>query len=529
MVEETVLQDEQQEIYKQLGYTSQPFPYTRPIFLEAHARLMGLNPPDAKSARILELGSTFGGNIISQAVYHPEATFIGAELSTSQVEVGQAIIKEIGLPNVTLVQKDICDITKDFGIFDYIIVHGTYSWVNDQVKDHILRICQENLADNGIAYVSYNTYPGWHTMNEVRQLMLFANDNYPDLNQADKVKRGKYISSLVGAQILNYDDLKQKNSKFLSALRSTLQKDDYYVGHDHLEPNNDPVYFHQFVKHLEKHGLAYVCDADLTLSLVGPYDTDMASKLDQLAPNNQVGQEQYLDFMLDTQFRKSIICKASQIRSDKNSLRTCKEFTKKNLSKYLQDFHFSILFDADFIDSFESKLIQDVLHALLQEEKSFSLEEVDATVKVVATSQGLKGKALSAAYDETYKMLLEHCVKGGIRFTFSEEEVQPYVEGKVRVPERFTSLVKTVVEGTGKDHIYVGNLVNEAMGDITEEDLHFMNFFKEPKTKDQTIQEILEVAFGSSNQASPTYLSMAQGYYKEITKRFQQMGYWEAI
>ena len=45
----------------------------------------------------------------------------------------------------------------------------------------------------------------------------------------------------------------------------------YYVGHDHLEPHNDPCYFYQFNDHLKAHNLTYVCDADLTLSMVRTY------------------------------------------------------------------------------------------------------------------------------------------------------------------------------------------------------------------------------------------------------------------
>ena len=89
--------------------------------------------------------------------------------------------------------------------------------------------------------------------------------------------RGKTVGSLVGAQILNYDNLKERNSKFLGALRSVMQKDDYYVGHDHLEPHNDPCYFYQFNDHLKAHNLAYVCDADLTLSMVRTYDEKYCS------------------------------------------------------------------------------------------------------------------------------------------------------------------------------------------------------------------------------------------------------------
>ena len=54
------------------------------------------------------------------------------------------------------------DIDDDFGTFDYILVHGIWSWVPDIVKDKSSAFCNRNLSDRGIAYVSYNTYPGWN-------------------------------------------------------------------------------------------------------------------------------------------------------------------------------------------------------------------------------------------------------------------------------------------------------------------------------------------------------------------------------
>ena len=107
------------------------------------------------------------------------------------------------------------------------------SWISDEMKDKLLDIISKHLADNGIAYVSYNTYPGWHTMEEVRQLMMFSNRDKTQFNHKEKVLHGKTIGSIVGSQILKYDNLKERNSKFLGALRSVMQKDEYYVGHDH--------------------------------------------------------------------------------------------------------------------------------------------------------------------------------------------------------------------------------------------------------------------------------------------------------
>ena len=66
------------------------------------------------------------------------------------------------------------DIDDSFGTFDYIIVHGIWSWVPDVVKDKILNICSRNLSDRGIAYVSYNTYPGWKRLEQLRDIMLYS-------------------------------------------------------------------------------------------------------------------------------------------------------------------------------------------------------------------------------------------------------------------------------------------------------------------------------------------------------------------
>ena len=65
------------------------------------------------------------------------------------------------------------DVGEDFGRFDYVICHGVYSWVPEAVQDRILEICARNLTPDGVAYVSYNTYPGWHARGLARDLMGF--------------------------------------------------------------------------------------------------------------------------------------------------------------------------------------------------------------------------------------------------------------------------------------------------------------------------------------------------------------------
>jgi methyltransferase-like protein/protein-L-isoaspartate O-methyltransferase len=517
--------DMQQTIYKELGYKSYPFPFTTPAYLEAYGALVGLNTPPAKTARVLELGATYGGNIISQAVHNPEATFVGIELSQDQVEKGNKIISDAKLDNVSLVQGDILNFDETLGTFDYIIAHGFYSWISDEMKDKLLDIISNHLADNGIAYVSYNTYPGWHTMEEVRQLMLFANRGHDELTHKEKVLRGKTVGSLVGSQILNYDNLKERNSKFLGALRSVMQKDDYYVGHDHLEPHNDPCYFYQFNDHLKAHNLSYVCDADLTLSMVRTYDESIADKLEKLAPNSQADQEQYLDFMLDTTFRKSIICKADAAKNINYDIANPDKVNTVPVRTIVNSFVFQILFDEEALEMFENELVRDTFQALIKDGGTFNMIEALAILKAAHDAANASEDDLEPAVCSLYKAIVEHMVRGGIRFYKTFPDKQEYMEGLSYVPACFTNFVKAIADG-GSEYIYGANMFNDAIGDISEEDLLFMELLNKPKAKSTLIKKIKDSLFSADKSQSGKHQNaMAEAFYNELTKRMEQLGF----
>ena len=519
--------DVQQTIYSELGYKSMPFPYTTPATLEAYAALVGISAPNPKTARVLELGATYGGNIISQALFNPDATFVGIELSQEQVEKGNEVIANAGLTNVSLVQSDIASIGSEIGTFDYIIAHGVYSWVDDGVKDALLRLIDEHLAEDGIAYISYNTYPGWHTMDEVRQLMMFSNRDKAQFNHKEKVLHGKTIGSIVGSQILKYDNLKERNSKFLGALRSVMQKDEYYVGHDHLEPNNDPVYFYQFNDHLGAHNLTYLCDADLTLSMVRSFDADIADTLDKLALNDHVAQEQYLDFMLDTTFRKSIICKAKHAESVTYDMGNPELVNSVPMRTIINSFTYTILFNEEALSMFENDIVRDTFQSIIKDGGQFNMIEALAIVK--AANDAAKGDdaSLEAAVDALYVAMAEHIVRGGLRFLKHPHPKAYYMEGQSFVPARFTKFVKALVE-SGTDIMYGATSENEAVENLSDEDLMFMEILNKPKAKSTIVNAIKKNIFGGAQAGqAKNQTAMAEAFYAELTKRMETLGYLE--
>ncbi|WP_251422746.1 methyltransferase regulatory domain-containing protein [Veillonella agrestimuris] len=520
-------QDAQQTIYSELGYKSMPFPFTTPAALEAYGILVGLEPPSSKTAKVLELGATYGGNIISQALYNPEAHFVGVELSQDQVRKGNEIIATAGLTNIELIQADLASIPKNLGTFDYIIAHGVYSWVDDSVKDALMTVIEDYLVDNGLAYISYNTYPGWHTMDEVRTLMLFANRDSQDLNHKEKVLKGKTVGSIVGSQILKYDNLKERNSKFLGALRSVMQKEDYYVGHDHLEPTNDPIYFYQFVDHLAAHNLSYLCDVDLTLSMVRSFDTDIADQLEKLAPNDQIGQEQYLDFILDTSFRKSIICKANQANRIHRNIANPELANTVDMRTIMNNFTYQMMFDEEALSMFSNEFLRDTFQAIIKDGGQFNMIEALAILKAAHEAAHGDDADLEVAVNELYIAIAEHIIRGGLRF-YKTPPVKPYyMEGQSFVPKRFTDFVKAIANG-GTEYIYGATPYNEAIDDISEEDLVFMEILNKPKAKSTIIKSIKDIIFAQTSESGAKNKgAMAEAFYTELTKRMETLGFLE--
>src|SRR5262245_5469668 len=159
--------------YDELPYQSVAFAQTHPDRLATVATLLGLEPPRVDKCRVLELGCAAGGNPTPIAESLPEAKFVGIHLTARQVADGKQIIARLGLGNIQLQQGDIAALRPDLGTFDYIICHGVFSWVPKAVQDAIFTICKQCLAPDGVAFVSYNTLPGWRMRGMIRDMMLY--------------------------------------------------------------------------------------------------------------------------------------------------------------------------------------------------------------------------------------------------------------------------------------------------------------------------------------------------------------------
>ncbi|WP_322819403.1 class I SAM-dependent methyltransferase [Tepidiforma sp.] len=296
--------------YDAIPYEGTAVEASHPRRLAALGRLFGIETPPPSTARILEIGSAVGENLNAIAASLPRATCLGIDNAPRQVQFARAVAARLGLANVRFEVLDIMDAGPDLGTFDYVIAHGVYSWVEEPVRDRLLRLCRELLAPNGIAFVSYNCYPGWYLRQPLRELMVFSTRQL-QAQPGQLVAHARAMAEIVVRTALDLEARLPGGPLYAQVLARELafitERPDDYLAHEHLEPTNAPVYLADFVRHAGTHGLQYLGDAWPLRMALPDLARNVAAEFQALAPG-PVEREQLLDFVHGRTFRESLLC-----------------------------------------------------------------------------------------------------------------------------------------------------------------------------------------------------------------------------
>lgn len=485
--------------YDDLMYESGAFPQTAINNLEARARLMGLQPAPAANAKVLELGCSMGGNIITQALYYPDAEFVGIDLSGRQVAQGNAIIEKMGLENVRLVEKDILTIDESFGKFDYIIVHGIWSWVPDAVKDKIFSICRNNLTEHGIAYISYNVYPGWKRQEQLREIMYFAGRDV--LEEPLEARTRKGLDALKAlAEILENDKGLGGGGK-LPAIQKILNHNFYYIAHEYMEAFNDPIYVNGFIEWANRHRLAYIGDTDLHVSFVSWMAEHTRERILALAGGDYIAKEFYSDILSDRQFRRSLLCReevGDTVRRDESVAVEVIESLNFRPAR------------GETIDFDENDTLLSGIRDVMKTGEAFKTEDV---------AENLARRFPGLEFDrmKINSQLLLQTILG--RFSVSSDNAgkQFFEDHKTYVPARFTDYVAAFVEHGAEAFVRPANRYNESTPSFGYGHLYIMRQLSRPTSKQALIETVAEnLNIVSTTPDGLTFHPPAEVYVEEI-------------
>lgn len=296
--------------YDTVKYPSYSHSFSHVDRLATQARLFGVGSAPPSACRVLELGCGNGSNLIPMAYGLPGSRFVGVDNALGPIRAAMRMAVELGIDNVEFIHRDILELDRSLGMFDYIVVHGLYSWVPPAVADKILALCGELLAADGVAFVSYLAYPGSHARQMLREIMMFhlqAVDD-PATVQAEAGELAAWLVSVPSAGDSTRAAMQADAARFLAA-------DVDYVFHDDLAEWNVPVYFTQFVNAAAFVGLQFLAEADAVEMEAYDLPDEMRARLDVLS-GTRVLREQYLDFARARRFRQTLLCRTGVTVTD---------------------------------------------------------------------------------------------------------------------------------------------------------------------------------------------------------------------
>jgi len=297
------------ELYNDIFFESRPSPERHVLTLSTLAFLNGLSTPPASESRVLEIGCSTGGNLIPMACAFPEASFLGIDISSSQIKSACKKVSTLELKNIRFIEGDVRQEEPLEGNFDYIICHGMLTWVDPGIQDALLAFIAKNLTPEGVCYLSFNSQPGWRT----RQIIWNALAPVRSMicSVQEKTARAKALLRSMSAMLI--DTHRPYGIQLKEEIDRNLERSNAFFAHEILNPFCSALTLSELRALLKNYQLHYLCDAEPFRSpgvwAAFPELEQEFNKNIAAPPCQNVNPEQMADFLFPQSFRGAIISK----------------------------------------------------------------------------------------------------------------------------------------------------------------------------------------------------------------------------
>jgi hypothetical protein len=294
-------------LYDSVRYPNWPNTRTHPATIGALAQLLGRPGAPFGRCRVLEVACSEGVNIANMAVGAPNSEFFGIDIAESSIARGEETIGWAGLGNVRLRLADIRDEQAVQGEFDYIIAHGVYSWVSADVRAALMAMIGKKLSADGVAFISYNAFPGCRVRETIRDYLVYVLRDAHDPQQRMEAAR-----AALEYQMSGWSAEKPFQKALLEAAQDNLNRPIEVLFHDEMGEVWEPQFLSDVADAARAQGLDYLADAHPSVLNDGLFPSVRFDAAKKHTGGDWVKFEQLLDFTDMRPFRWSLFCRAGE-------------------------------------------------------------------------------------------------------------------------------------------------------------------------------------------------------------------------
>lgn len=288
-----------------MPYTTQYYREQSPAWMNLVCLINGVEPVALQQPfTYFELGSGRGLTAQVLAAGNPAGQFYAADFNPAHVAEAARLAADAQLDNLTLLENSFAELAAGEVVlpqFDFITMHGVYTWVNQENRRHIVRFVERYLKPGGLLYVSYNAMPGWSPALPLQRLVVeYAGlfPNRPDLQMLGANNLVEMLGEVDAAYLTQNPALAGRIEGMRTAAPS-------YMVHEYMHRHWQPLYHADVAGDLAAAKLSYAGSADLPFAYPALYLTpERQALLDQIG--SQAVRETLVDYFFNTSFRKDV-------------------------------------------------------------------------------------------------------------------------------------------------------------------------------------------------------------------------------
>ena len=288
-----------QGYFSETGYTYSYFGIMNPLrsrlaLLNAH-----IHPPIIRSCCELGYGQGLSINIHASA---SENKWIGTDFNPSQAYFSKTLGDKSGNGAISK-DLDFKSFTEDplLPNFDYICLHGVWSWVSEKNRREIIKFVSKKLNPGGLLYLSYNVTSGNAPMISARSAMK----KQYDLLRAEGVAFDQAVKSAIAftKEMFTSETIYKKAYPRMEKMLSDLtEKPSEYIAHEFLNENWTPMNFIDLASYCDDAKLTYAGSANYIDELDVVNFTELQiTQLNKL--RDRVHRENSKDILINRVFR----------------------------------------------------------------------------------------------------------------------------------------------------------------------------------------------------------------------------------